>query len=459
MIDTAVLRFTTPVDSALTSLESFEKCSSGSILAIANQIVTTTIGKASKSVYFYFYSNQILNEIIENSSLTKEIILNYNITEQEDLKTLASSLLEKSPLILVSSIDKFGITDQEFLKNLASSLLEKSPLNLFFSIDKFGITDRDFLERINTTLKDPINRIDLLIKSRLSDSNLELNRLKKIPRIEKSLNEISKTKDLSIEHKMAIAQSIELRECLKDKYYVINHGQNNKGIIANIVAKKVTELFESKKLKYFEVLRHDIFLKDKPKDRDVTWYKTTLKKELSLTDHNFREELICGDITLERTNQAESAIHFSTGANNIAIYYDPDFMKKIIQKIVKHYFPTEGLIKEISEEINSVSKNLTGGTLYSICIPKDKFHSIAYLAHPYGRPLDYPSHITNEELDSWQEGTSSIDTQVRLLTRKLTQDNGILIIPHSTLSQSQLDKIESVVENCLLNAKKRSMQV
>ncbi len=65
--------------------------------------------------------------------------------------------------------------------------------------------------------------------------------------------------------------------------------------------------------------------------------------------------------------------------------------------------------------------------------------------------------MADEHLHSWQEGTSLIDTQVRLLTTKLTPDNGIFIIPHSTLSKEQLATIESVVENCLLKAKKSSL--
>ena len=317
-----------------------------------------------------------------------------------------------------------------------------------------------------------IELIDKIMSCRLDVPEEELRRLQASPRIDRSLQKISSAyseRKLNLAEKIAIGQSIELREKLKDKYYVINHGQNNAGAITNIVAKKVTELFEAKKQKYFEVLRHDVFLQGIPKDRDVDWYRNELGKwplkggypevpglegspnmkmggrdYMVITDHNYVTELICADIDLERTEVAESAISFFVEATNIAVRKDPGFTKETIYKIAKRYFPCEKLCKQISRKISTASFDLTGGTLYSICIPKDRFESVAYPSQAYGFSAG------NVDLHSLQEGTSSINgIQVRLLTTKLTEENEVLIIPHSTLSKEKIREVESVVERCL----------
>ena len=275
-------------------------------------------------------------------------------------------------------------------------------------------------------------------------------------RVYRSLRKISNAYlGIDLKELISIGQSIELYEKLKDKYYVVNHGQNNTGIVANIVAKTALKLFEGRKQDYFEVLRHDVFLQDIPKDRDVNWYKKEIGRgshvygEL-ITDHFFVNELISGDINLESVEPAESAVDFFCGRCNIAVRENPDLINEIICRIVKKYFPREEkLSKQIAKKITEASKGLGGGTLYSICIPKERFESIAYLSKAYGSPLE-DSFTTPQDLLALQEGTSSVlGTQVRLLASKLSQENGVVIISHTTLSKERLSEIEGVVEKCL----------
>ncbi len=390
--------------------------------------LTGAIGKALTGTYFYFNMPSILEDIKQNPSKLTEILSYCKITKEEDLKTIALALLEKDYKTLALCLPDFGIQDQDFLKELELKL------------------DECFKTH---------NIISSTLKNRLATAAAELSRLSQDLRIQKSLQKIESSHyyydPLTAAQKVAIAQSIELRENLKDTYYVINHGQNNSGIIANILAKKVNELFEAKKYEYFEVLRHDVFLQGISKKQDVAWYK---KKMEYGSDHDYRNEIICGDIQLENTTSYESAIDFFAFSKNIAAAEDYNFTQRIIEKIAGKYFQSDKkLVEQVSKELTDLSKGLTGGTLYSICIPKTKFDSVGYLSGPFGHPLH--DTFTSDDLDSLQDGLSSISTQARLLTAKLDPKEDIFILPHSTLSIKELRKIEGIVENCLLGAKKQ----
>lgn len=411
----------------------------------------------------------ILQEIKSTPWKIEEILAKRNIMEQKDLKVITSSLAEKEPQILASHIKDFGITEQEELKTIILTLAEKIPVTLALYIEDFGITDQEFLENIKSTLGTTHSIISSALKNRLIVEEEELLRLTQDPRIKNSLEKIVKSysQSLSTAEKVAIAQSIELRENLKNEYYVINHGQDATWLIVNILAKKVSELFEGKKYGYFEVLRHDVFLERIPEDRDVNWYKQIMKKT---TDMDFHVELLSGDICFENSQHMESAIIFFAGNQSFDSYnwtvsvlngvkFDPpvvvnrqfERVQIMIEKIAKRYFPTNPeLIQSISQTLMTASQGLAGGTLYSICVPKIKFDSVGYVARAFGSSAGM---YTSDELDYLQDVTNG-ELQVRLLTSKLSSEDGIFIVPHSTVSIEQLSKINSIVENCLLNAQK-----
>ncbi|MES2199368.1 MAG: hypothetical protein V4489_04290, partial [Chlamydiota bacterium] len=417
-----------------------------------------------------------------------EILSAYNLTKEEDLKTIALTLLEEDPKALYFSLPNFGIWDKDFLeelderlkpykitaslekikqhpskiseilsaynltkeedlKTIALALLDKDPNTLALSLPNFEIQDQDFLKELNEYFN-PYKIISSTLSNRLLTVESELSRLKENPRIQKSLEKIKSSYHITLTNpqKVALAQSIELREKLKCTHYVLNHGQANNNIIVNILAKKITELFEAKKYEYFEILRHNVFLENIPKEQDVDWYKNKMKYDI---DHKYRKELICADIRLENTDGCESAIDFFARGFNIASSHDSNFTLKIIEQVTRKYFNSnEKLTGQVSGELTLLSEKLTGSTLYSICIPKTKFGSLGYLSGPYGRPS-----AGTYDLDSLQDGTSSLSSQVRLLTAKLDPKEGIFILPHSTLTTEEFHKIESVVEKCLLRAK------
>ena len=272
MIDSALPTLFSPwavsSENLHSTIEDLQSVAFASIRGYAD-FLTGAIGKALTSTYFYFNMPSILEDIKQDPSKLTETLSRCNITKEEDLKTIALALLEKDYKTLTLCLPNFDIQDQDFLKELKLKLDERVK---------------------------PYKIISSTLKNRLVTAEFELSRLSQDPRIQKSLEKINNSSPwyytLNTTQKVAIAQSIELRENLKDTYYVINHGQNNSGIMANILAKKINELFETKKYEYFEVLRHDVFLRDIPENRDVSWYKAIMAYDI---DHNYRNEIICAD--------------------------------------------------------------------------------------------------------------------------------------------------------------------
>ena len=161
---------------------------------------------------------------------------------------------------------------------------------------------------------------------RLENLDDELERLNTIPRIANSLNTVDSRIRLNKMHKVAVGRSLELREQLKDTHYIINHGQNFKLMIVNIIARKLKQMFELQHYESFEPLRHDTALRHIQEDRHtVAWYQKNIGGFIN--DHGFRKELISGDCVLESTTSCESAISFFVANSNVAMR-DPGWMKK-----------------------------------------------------------------------------------------------------------------------------------
>jgi hypothetical protein len=318
-----------------------------------------------------------------------------------------------------------------------------------------------------------IPEVEEMQKLRLGDPQKELERLSASPRIRNSLEKINKSfvrYRLNVPEAIAIAHSIELREALKDKYYVINHGQNLNMMVLNIITEKLKQAFEPDQYKNFQVLRHDIYLKHIQNDiQNVEWFCTELEKQEKI-DSDYRRELICGDCYLESTTPWESAIDFFTGTKNIAAWW-PSFLQKLLDGVLCNYFPDPAVRAELSQEIMKLSKQLGGGgTLYSICIPKEKFNEAAYFCLPFGRPA-LKDKYTKEHLELLQNGLDFNDIpkmprdvdlhgnktvpQIRVLAHKLDAHEGFLIIPNSTLTQEKIDALEQNISFLIQKAKIR----
>lgn len=323
----------------------------------------------------------------------------------------------------------------------ASSSILRSTNSYWSRIsDTLGLTPKESEQKPSATVS-----IDSVLKARLPCPISESSRLKDNPRIKQTLQTISHAK-LNPAQELAVMQSIELQDKLKG-FFVINHGQSNSGLVINIASKKLSEIFDAKKYKHFEVLRHPIFLKHIQKEQDVHWVKEKMQTGY---DSQYRDELICGDIYLEHTAPNESAIAFLSSSTSIALALKENFKRNTLDKIVGVY-PVD---KKLATELSGIGDSLKGGSLYSICIPKEKFSSMGFLSKAYGTPTDWKYH--KSDLDYIQKGyvpSKAHDygqpPQVRLLANKLTPEEGVFIIPHTTLDTTQLKDLEDQVESCI----------
>jgi hypothetical protein len=309
----------------------------------------------------------------------------------------------------------------------------------------------------------PIPELEELARIRLPDLQQELERLQQHPRIKRSLERVERgcVFQLTLAHKVAFAHSIELREKLKEKYYVINHGQNLEMMLINIVARRLKQKFEPKLYEHFEILRHNVYLQHIREDeQNVEWFR---RKLTQISDHAYRRELICGDCYLESTALAESAMDFFAGRTNIAATCSgsENFISQIVQGILCDYFPNQGARNRFVQELVTLAQTLPrGGTMYSICIPKEKFETTGYFCLPYGQPVDDKKY-SPVHLELMQDGFSPRDIpempfegssrnkmspQIRLLSHKLTEENGIMIVPNATISQEIVDQMEKDVD-------------
>lgn len=298
---------------------------------------------------------------------------------------------------------------------------------------------------------------------RQSNIELELQRLMCNPRIRSSLAKVESDFKfpLSLTQKVAYAHSLELREKLKETHYVINHGQNIEMIVVTKLATKIKERFESISYKGFEVLRHQVHTRHlNPQLHTSQWFSEQLTHS---TDDKYRKELICGDIYLESTNRSESALDFLVRS----IYNKWEFITPILKDIVSEYFSDSTTQNMLAEEIVEIGRNLGyGGTLHFICIPKESFADRSYLALPFGRPVANGKYTTHH-LEQMQEGLSHAEVsdfpfevverrqivpQVRILAHQLNPTQGVLVVPHSTLSQEKLDEIDQNINLAIQKA-------
>lgn len=329
------------------------------------------------------------------------------------------------------------------------------------------------------------DKITEMVKKRLSDISEELNRLIESRAIQQSIKNITvHYPQLTDGQKVAIAQTFELQTCLEDTHYVLNHGQSSGNFLLNVTVKKIKELIESKKYTYFTPLRHEIFLENFSKERDVLWYRKELSKN-GTSDAQYRAELLSCDINLESTDLYESALFFFLDNSNMALR----LAETLIPDVIKNYISDDVVSSKIANEILDLSKDMSGGVLHSICIPKDRFSDIGYLSNFGGSPVFPFTNLHNiftvvvqaekspllsliDRVDSWLDYfqiTTWLDHyqlsaqrvemdkaqnerdvyQVRLLTSQLTPENNIFILSHSAASEELL-RIESAVEEILL---------
>ncbi len=415
----------------------------------------------------------------------------HDVLKSEDfnkIKSVYKNILFNINSFEKSKIEKIVEIEQLFYERLISLIKHPKEESFFIRVIKYllflFLFCRDNIrmseiESVHNSLKHHITQIKMsllvkvhnpvlpeleeLRKIRLPYPAFELQRLKKSERIRESLRKVTTfcRHALSLNQEVAFAHSIELREKIKDRYYVINHGQNGEMMLINIIAKKLKQIFEPSQYENFQILRHDVHLNCvKPKTQNVEWFCQRLKRDF---DHNYRKELICGDCYLESTAKFESAIDFFAGTTNIALT-KPGFMWSVIYAILRNYFPEpttcEQLIYEIKKLIVDFKRQ---GTLYSICIPKEQFEKVAFFCTSFGHPVQKDKYsascleLFQDGVNPWEcpemphevyhyAGNVKAVPQIRLLAHMLNPDNGVLIVSNSTVDQATIDQVEGDVE-------------
>ena len=284
--------------------------------------------------------------------------------------------------------------------------------------------------------------IQALKKVRLENCSDELMRLKRNPRIKRSLDRVNRCNPLSIQQEVAFARSLELREAIKATHYVVNHGQNHHLLVMSIVAKVLQNEFNSHLYPSYEPLRHESSLsKGASSNLTVEWFLSHIDR-YRYTDHDFRAELICGDCYLESRELAESALYFFADGKNIAnkIHYDT------LERIVSFYTSDKRVVSRLCNDlVELLHKGERRGSLYSICVPKEKFDESCYFARPYGVACKNQDFF-KRELERMQAGDIPYDTpQIRVLTHKIRPEEGFHVILHSAVSAHQLQSLEEEV--------------
>lgn len=302
----------------------------------------------------------------------------------------------------------------------------------------------------------------------LSNPQQELERLEKIPRVKTSLEFIQKKNNLSLEQKIAIGRSLELRESLKETHYVFNHGQSTIIMLLNIIARKLKHEFESCYHKFHETLRHDVFLSDiKQEMEKKTYFMSKIGIE-GLTDHNFSTQLLSADCVLESSMRYCSALHFFLTDSNIKDGIE--FVIPLLSEVIKYYFPNnkvaDQLCTNLLEHMYRIPK---GNNLYSICVPKQKFEESCYFSHPLGVPCHTAFEENLEKMQSCEYITKIFDyykkessetpsihyssyPQIRILTSKIKPEDGFHVILNSTMDQNVLKDFEEKVDFSLKEA-------
>ena len=350
----------------------------------------------------------------------------------------------------------------------------------------------------------PIKALQELQQRRKSGLHAELKRLIQNPRIAKVLLPLKASKRhifesepkvrLSKRELVAVGQSIELQERLRESHYVFNHGQNGVITLLHMFAKQLKKTFEPAQYAHFEVLRHDVETQDAS---DLQWYITHMGRRAitredgskkGLDDWTHAHHLISCDGFLESVEEGESAFYFfvTEGQTKDRIkavralkkmlmdYFPQSHIQALIQKIDAVVSKVENmniiwqkaeLRRALNQKIETALSDFLGfsidflhqrGTIYSICVPKDKFHEMGYISEPFGLSMK-EDHFQPGFIDRIQNGENPNSLvvssnrrwyesiQVRLLASKLDPKEGVFIVPFSTIPQKNMDMLEEKI--------------
>jgi len=286
-----------------------------------------------------------------------------------------------------------------------------------------------------------MQRLRELQKQRLSDPEEELDRLKSNPSVRTRLNNVLSIYEReavlgglypSPLHHVSFCRSIELQKAVEDTHIVLNHGQSGSSLLSLNILNR--ELQNTESLEFEVKLRHPANFSEQT--HTVDFFKNTLCfRDLRISDHHFKNDLIACDGYLGSTAQAESAWSFFLSGCNRDHETKWKVVNQIAEKLLADSEKRKSFLQkfsQIDEEIirNSYSRRGShfyerSGNLYSILIPKTDFDSVGYLARPCGVPAEL-RETTEIHLDKLQKDETAGEfdpIQVRLLAQKVCSLN------------------------------------
>jgi len=287
--------------------------------------------------------------------------------------------------------------------------------------------------------------IDSIRAAWLTNPVKELTRLRKIPRVARSLKIFSEKPN---EFLVAYGRTLEIQEKLKDTHFVVNTGISGDIALLNALVTAIKKVVEKRVQPDFMHLRHQQFF---PKEeREPSFYQKHIRATAAQegkSDHDYSADLISADLFLESIMEGESALSFFTGHPQIQAALHPGFVSSLIKRVTHYYFGNE-VAKKLERKL---SKVVSGSTLYSICIPKEKLEDIAYVSRPFG--IAYrKGFFTDREICGIQSGTNQNfaenPPQVRVLAHKLDPNEDVYVVPSSTTS-IDIQRIERIIQRAV----------
>jgi hypothetical protein len=314
---------------------------------------------------------------------------------------------------------------------------------------------------VSIPIQDVIRRLK---EKQLEGVNQELERLEADPFIKERLDFASSTykEKISGAQLAVYGHTLELQKELASTHFVFNHGLNYQVVCLVALATALTQRFSSTHGADSFVLRHESFFKNYDKQlHTVQWFKNIIGH--GVDDRNFRDQLICGDVDFKNTKQYSSALDFFLLRTNIAIgEKGGSFIKSLIEKLLKDFLPSDDekvakITNDIYELFSHQEFEQTGFGLVSMCIPKHRFHEVAYIARPRGYvyPITYsldaisdiqegrPYPAMVDDFLSWNDEIKLLP-QVRVLAHKLDILQGDFIAFHSVHQSIEHDLIRDI---------------
>ena len=295
----------------------------------------------------------------------------------------------------------------------------------------------------------------------------------------------SKTKEFSAlalkTMETVLGQALQIRRLHQDTHYVFTHGQSCRLILISYLIKAVRKRIQPNiDMNFFQPLRSP-YTTTTPQSQNLEEQKNSnesIKQTLSdlpnlfdptVTDHNFKEELLCADAAFWRFLDLESALSFFT--KNLSLLM---LSEQVVFNIIDSLKPPENQRQRILSVMNRLFQenafNFSPcGNLHLICIPKQLIDEnptqFLYPSHSFGRTCRcYPPEETLPTLQRLQredftayyahtpENPSKCIPQYRLYSNMLRPEWGVRSFAFTPIEKSLRKRYKEEIEEALTHS-------